>query len=96
MAEDAGLAGVEGNQPGQEPQQRSLPGAVRSRQQHDLATGGVEIDTGQRREAPQEADGRTETDDDRHTRPRAIDVDESTETTGKRSNRRCVGARRGR
>ena len=73
VAEHRGLPGVERHQPGQEPQQGGLPGTVRPREQDDLAAGDVEIDTGQRGKAPQEADGRAETDDDRHTRLRAVD-----------------------
>ena len=64
------LARVQRHQAGEQAQQRGLARAVRAREQHDLARGGVEVDAGQRREAPEEADGGAETDDGRHTRLR--------------------------
>ena len=78
VAEHRGLPGVQRHQSGEQPEQRGLPGAVRTREEHDLATGDVEVDAGQCREAPEEADGGAETDDGRHTRLRAVDGLEST------------------
>jgi sortase A len=74
VAEHRGLPGIQRHQSGQQPEQRGLPGAVRTRQEDDLATGDVEVDAGQCREAPEETDGGTETDDGRHTRLRAVDA----------------------
>ena len=96
VAEHRGLPRVQRHQSGEQPEQRGLPGAVRTRQEHDLATGDVEVDAGQCREAPEEADGGAETDDGRHTRLRAVDGLESTKTTPKRSNRRPGAGGRGR
>ena len=78
VVEHDGFARVEGREAGEEPQQRRLPGTVRAREQHDFARVDVEVDTGEGREATEEAHGRAETDD-RHTRLRAIEDHECTE-----------------
>ena len=63
VAEHEGIALDHGQQAGQRPQQRGLPGAVRSPEQHDLPAGDVEVDTGQRGEAAEQRDRGAEVDD---------------------------------
>ena len=67
------FARVERHEPCEQPQQRGLARAVRSREEHDLARGDVEIDPGEGGEAVEQADGGAETDDGGHTRLRAVD-----------------------
>src|SRR3954447_7712693 len=94
VAEHRGLPRVERDQAREQPEQRGLAGAVRARQEDDLAADDVEGDAGQCREAADEADGGAETDDGRYTRLRAVDGLQSTETGRKRSNRRSGAAGR--
>jgi hypothetical protein len=67
VTQDGGLTGMEGNEPGEEAEERRLPGTVAPREEDDLSLDDVEVDTGERREAAEEAHGRAETDDGLHS-----------------------------
>ena len=82
MIEDDRFPRIQRDQPGEESQQRGLPGAIGAREEHDLARGHVEIDPGQGRKAIEQADGGAKTDDGRHTRLRAMDDKEVYERGG--------------
>ncbi len=65
-AQDAGLTRGDGQQTGAGPEQRGLPGPVRTAHHHDLARIDVEIDTGERREPAEERDRGAEVDNRLH------------------------------
>ena len=75
MAQHNGLALRHGHQTRAHPQERRLARAIRSAEQHDLATFDGEVGTGECGEAAEQADGRTEEHDGVHdgrgTVPRA-------------------------
>jgi hypothetical protein len=56
VTQDDGRAGRQREEPGQEPEQRRLAGAVGPRDEHHLALGHVEVDSGQCRKPAEEAD----------------------------------------
>jgi hypothetical protein len=66
VPEHRGLARAHREEAGEQAEDRGLPGAVRPGQEDGLVLGHVEIDSGERGEAPQEADGRAESYDERH------------------------------
>ena len=57
-------------EPGEQPQQRRLAGAVRPREQHDLALVDVEIGAGERRKTVEQAHGRADAHDGQRGPPR--------------------------
>jgi hypothetical protein len=60
VAEDDRRTGRQRQQPGQQPQERRLAGAVGAGDEDDLTLGDVEVDAGQRRVAAEKADGGTQ------------------------------------
>lgn len=58
---------VHRHEPGQQPEQRRLPGTVPAGEEDNLAGMDIKIDTGQGREPTEETHGRTETDDGLHS-----------------------------
>src|SRR5439155_27341230 len=63
-AEHLGLARPQRQESRDQAQQRGLAGPIRSRQQHDLSGGDVEVDARERRKAVEQADGGAEADDE--------------------------------
>ena len=90
-AEHLALARVQRDEPRDQAEQRGLAGAVRAGEEHDLARVDVQVDTGQGREASEEAHGGAESDDERHASLRgpgwgATSADECTDRLRRRSN----------
>ena len=65
-SEDDRLAGRHVRQPGTEPQQGGLAGAVGASDEDDLTRRDVEVDSGERGEAPEQRDRRAKVDDGVH------------------------------
>src|SRR5215510_10019940 len=66
MAADDRLTAHERHESGQGPQEGGLARAVGPGEEHDLARGGVEVDTGEGGEAIEQADGAAKVDDRSH------------------------------
>ena len=70
--EHLGLTRVHREQAGEQPQERRLARAVATGEEHDLSLVRVEIEPGERREATEEADGGTKTEDGLHKRSHKV------------------------
>ncbi len=65
-SEHGRLAGRDMREPGAQPEQRGLAGAVRTSDEDDLSGRDIEVDSGERREAPEQRDRRAKVDDGVH------------------------------